>query len=118
MKDTALLFKALADQTRLAMLWLLFNQKEICVCDFIEVLAVTQSRASRHLRILANAGLVIDRRDGLWKFYSLRAAGNRLTKAHLAALKATLAACPEAEGLTARLCKVIEKRAPESVCCA
>ena len=52
MKDTASFFKVLADEARLKMLWLLFHHRELCVCDFIEVLAITPSKASRRLPIL------------------------------------------------------------------
>lgn len=69
MKDLERIFKALADETRLRMLALLFARGELCVCDFIVALAITQSKASRHLRYLANAGLVRDRRDGVWVLY-------------------------------------------------
>ncbi len=72
MKETAEFFAVLADETRLKMLWLLSNHRELCVCDFIEVLGITQSKASRHLRILYRAGLVTDRRVGLWIYYALR----------------------------------------------
>ncbi len=75
MKETAAFFKVLADEARLKMLWLLFNHRELCVCDFIEVLAITQSKASRHLRILYRAGLVTDRREGLWVYYALGPCG-------------------------------------------
>jgi ArsR family transcriptional regulator len=63
--------KALADETRILMLALLVNHDELCVCDFEHALAVTQSKASRHLRYLLNAGLVDDRREGLWICYRL-----------------------------------------------
>ncbi len=66
MKEAASFFKVLADEARVKMLWLLLNHKELCVCDFMEVLEITQSKASRHLRKLYSAGLVSDRRAGLW----------------------------------------------------
>lgn len=72
MKDLERIFKALADQTRLRMLALLHARGELCVCDFMAALGITQSKASRHLRYLANAGLVDDRRDGVWVLYRLR----------------------------------------------
>lgn len=65
MRRTAELLKALGDETRLKMLWLMLNHRELCVCDFVEVLQITQSKASRHLRNLYHAGLVNDRRAGL-----------------------------------------------------
>jgi len=69
MRDLARIFKALADETRLQMLALLLERGELCVCDLETALQVTQSKASRHLRYLANAGLVRDRRDGTWVLY-------------------------------------------------
>lgn len=71
MKDLEYFFKALADVTRIQMVWLLLNKEELCVCDFIEVLKVSQSKASRHLRYLFHAGIVMDRRAGQWIHYSL-----------------------------------------------
>lgn len=64
-------FKALSDETRLQMLGLLFREGELCVCDFVEVLEITQSKASRHLRYLVNAGLLDDRREAVWVYFRL-----------------------------------------------
>ncbi|MDX6768810.1 MAG: metalloregulator ArsR/SmtB family transcription factor [Elusimicrobiota bacterium] len=64
------IFRAFADETRLRILHLL-TKGELCVCDLTEVLAVPQSKVSRHLGYLKRAGLVKDRRDGLWRHYSL-----------------------------------------------
>jgi ArsR family transcriptional regulator len=71
MRDLADIFKALSDETRLQMMALLLENDELCVCDFVGALGLTQSKASRHLRYLYNAGLVKDRRDGLWMHYRL-----------------------------------------------
>ena len=71
MKNLANLFKALSDETRLAMMNMLLRHGELCVCDFVETLGITQSKASRHLRYLLNAGLLDDRRDGLWSYYRI-----------------------------------------------
>jgi len=64
-------FKALSDETRLRIMTLLLENDELCVCDFVGALGQTQSKVSRHLRYLYNAGLVEDRRDGLWIHYRL-----------------------------------------------
>jgi ArsR family transcriptional regulator len=64
-------FAAFADATRLRVLSLLHEQKEVCVCDLCEVLGVPQPKVSRHLAILREAGLVEVRSDGKWKFYAL-----------------------------------------------
>ena len=63
------IFKALSDRTRIAMLALLINEKELCVCRFMEALSLSQSKASRHLRYMYNSGLLKDRHDGIWVHY-------------------------------------------------
>jgi len=65
------LFKALADETRLRILKLL-EIREMCVCEIMVALALTQPTASHHLGILENVGLVKGRKDGKWVFYSVR----------------------------------------------
>lgn len=103
MKDTARFFKVLSDEARLQMLWLLFNNRELCVCDFMEVLEITQSKASRHLAALRNAGLATDRKEGLWSYYSLRPVGDELAEAHLKLLKASLSKRTDAKQLLIKL---------------
>jgi ArsR family transcriptional regulator len=71
MDQLAVTFKALSDETRLQIMTLLLAREELCVCDFVEALGLTQSKASRHLRYLYHAGLVQDRRDGLWMHYRI-----------------------------------------------
>lgn len=71
MKGYAEIFKALADETRLAIMALVIRHGELCVCDVEEALRISQSKASRHLRYLRNAGLLDDRREGLWAYYSV-----------------------------------------------
>jgi ArsR family transcriptional regulator len=71
MRTLTRVFKALSDETRLQMVALLLQEGELCVCDFVDVLGVTQSKASRHLRHLVNAGLLDDRRDGTWVYFRL-----------------------------------------------
>lgn len=65
------LFKALADKTRLKILMLL-DIREMCVCEIMVALDLTQPTASHHLGILEVVGLVKDRREGKWVFYSLK----------------------------------------------
>jgi ArsR family transcriptional regulator len=64
------LFHALSDETRLAVLEML-RDGERCVCDLQESLDAAQSRLSFHLRVLKEAGLVTDRREGRWSYYTL-----------------------------------------------
>ena len=70
MLETVQMFKALADETRLRILNLI-RHRELCVCQLVDVLGLGQSKVSRHLAHLRNAGLVQDRREGLWMYYSL-----------------------------------------------
>lgn len=68
--QAALLFHALSDETRLAILDLL-RDGERCVCELQDALDAAQSRLSFHLRVLKDAGLVRDRREGRWSYYTL-----------------------------------------------
>src|SRR5829696_8845319 len=67
----ARLFHALSDSTRLSILQRLrFGER--CVCDLTDALDAAQSRLSFHLKVLKDAGLVTDRKDGRWMYYTLR----------------------------------------------
>ncbi|MBL0385648.1 winged helix-turn-helix transcriptional regulator [Tumebacillus sp. ITR2] len=63
-------FKAFADKTRLRILALL-RTEELCVCELVEILQMTQPAVSQHLRKLKTAKLVKERKEGQWVFYSL-----------------------------------------------
>jgi ArsR family transcriptional regulator len=71
MDQLAALYKALSEETRLRVLALLTRHGELCVCDVEAALGATQSKTSRHMRYLARAGLVQDRRDGVRILYRL-----------------------------------------------
>ena len=62
-------FKALSDETRLRLTYVL-ERYELSVNELVSILEMGQSRVSRHLKILTEAGLLSSRRDGLWVFYS------------------------------------------------
>jgi ArsR family transcriptional regulator len=64
------LFHALSDETRLEIIELLRNG-ERCVCELTDTLDAAQSRLSFHLRVLKDAGVVRDRKDGRWVHYEL-----------------------------------------------
>ena len=64
-------FKALSEDVRLQILALIVQHGELCVCEVERFLEISQSKASRHLRYLMNAGLLQDHRDGLWVYYRL-----------------------------------------------
>ena len=69
-EDVNRMFRAFSDPIRLRIMHLLLDE-EICVGDLVELLGVPQPTASRHLRSLRDAGLVLVRKDGRWAFYSL-----------------------------------------------
>ena len=86
MKDNLEVFKACADETRLRLLVLL-AERELCVCELVEVLEMPQGKISRHLAVLRRAGLVSDRRFGTWIYYSLRRPDTSLARRVRAHLK-------------------------------
>ncbi len=90
---TVTLFKALSDETRLRLLRVLLSH-ELSVNELVAVLDMGQSRISRHLRILTDAGLLQSRRDGLWVFYQAAREGEHGT--FLTAIAPFLEDIPEA----------------------
>jgi ArsR family transcriptional regulator len=85
------LFHALSDSTRLAILQRLrFGER--CVCDLTDALDAAQSRLSFHLKVLKDAGLVADRREGRWMYYTL----NPDALAEMGGLVEALASAPSA----------------------
>ena len=62
---------ALAEPTRLEAMRLLADGSEHCVCELMRKLGASQSRMSRHMQVLKQAGLVVDRRDAQWVRYRI-----------------------------------------------
>ena len=73
------LFHALSDATRISIIAML-RGGERCVCELQDELDAAQSRLSFHLRVLKDAGLISDRRDGRWSYYTL--VPDALTEVH------------------------------------
>jgi len=71
LNDFANLFKSLSEPVRLRILYLLMARGELCVCDIVNSLELSQSVVSRHLAYLRNSGLVNTRREGVWIYYQL-----------------------------------------------
>lgn len=65
------IFKILSDDTRLAILMLLRESAELCVCDLCAATLESQPKVSRHMAILRESELVLDRREGKWVYYRL-----------------------------------------------
>jgi ArsR family transcriptional regulator len=110
MRAEARFFQSLSDETRLKILWLLSGTEELCVCDVIDVLGITQSKASRHLRYLYHLGWVTDRRDGLWMNYRLAVTPNSPREKRLKLLEEILADQPEAQALRGHLARCLEAK--------
>jgi ArsR family transcriptional regulator len=70
MRELVKAFKALSDETRLRILNLLL-ERECCVCEVMQALEISQTRASRNLSALYDAGFLKLRKDGLWSLYSI-----------------------------------------------
>jgi len=90
--------KALSDETRLRILNLLL-ERECCVCEVMQALDISQSRASRNLGILQDAGFLTAKRDGLWIVYSI---DWQTANSHAASLAKLLRDSPIADELMAR----------------
>ncbi len=88
------MFRAFSDHTRLRILSLL-AEGEVCVCDLVQVLRISQPKVSRHLAYLRRAGLVKARRQGLWMHYRLTAAQGRFHQSLLHCLGDCFADAPQ-----------------------
>ena len=70
MRELVKALKALSDETRLRILNALL-ERECCVCEVMQALEISQTRASRNLNALYDAGFLKMRKDGLWSLYSI-----------------------------------------------
>ena len=115
-------FKALADQTRLRILGLL-AAGEVCVCEIHESLRIPQPTASRHLAYLKRAGLVTDRREGLWVHYRLAGQPDEVLRTVLESTMHSLTHLPTTTRDQARLCcntgreLTVAEAVPGLACC-
>jgi len=82
MQDLIKATKALSDETRLRLLNLVLA-RECCVCEVMQALNISQTRASRNLKALHEAGFLKLRKNGLWSLYSIDEAGMRTHYPHL-----------------------------------
>ena len=98
-KKVVELFHALSDETRLTVLDRL-KDGEQCVCELMDSMNAAQSRLSFHLKVLKDAGLIEDRREGRWMYYSLSAQ-----------------AIEELEALVGSLKKAAKRAASSTRCC-
>ena len=90
MRDLARVFKALSEPPRLQILALVLRHGELCGCEVERFLDLSQSAASRHLRVLRDAGLLENRRDGQWVYYGPPARPSKVGAELLALLRVRL----------------------------
>ena len=102
-----LVFKALADRTRLRIIGLL-RAGEICVCNIHESLGLPQPTVSRHLAYLRRSGLVTTRKDGLWVHYRLADLPDPVMAALLSAVTHALGHAEAGERDRKRLATLVE----------
>lgn len=94
MQPTLRILNAIAEPTRLAAVRLLWDGAEHCLCELMAELGATQSRMSRHMAALKQAGLIVDRRDAQWVRYRRNP---DLPAAAAAIIDAALGSIPELE---------------------
>lgn len=102
MASADFLFRAFADETRLRILAFL-RRGELCVCDLVRALDMSQPKVSRHLAYLRRAGLVVSRRDGKWCRYSLARPGTPFQRRLVSCLDVCFAGTPILEKDLTRL---------------
>ncbi|MCK8120553.1 metalloregulator ArsR/SmtB family transcription factor [Pseudoalteromonas sp. 2CM32C] len=67
-------YKCLADDTRLKAMLLISQEQELCVCELVAALELSQPKVSRHLAQLRQCGLLSDRKQNQWVYYSINKA--------------------------------------------
>jgi ArsR family transcriptional regulator len=116
MKDVIKVFKALADPTRLRIVCLL-RQRELCVCELMFILEMEQSRVSHHMRVLREAVLAEDVREGRWIIYRVPAGTRALLEGLFAgALRDRIEGSGEAKADAVKLAACVRENVRGGVC--
>lgn len=69
-KANSIIFKAFSDESRLRIIEQL-QQSEMCACNLLDKLPISQSTLSHHMKILVESGIVESRKDGKWMYYAI-----------------------------------------------
>lgn len=93
MEQLAQMYKALSEEMRLRIVMLL-TDGELCVCDLMAILGVTQSKVSRHLAYLKHSGFLKSRRVGTWMHYSIKENLDSAIDAQIAFMKQQFSQTP------------------------
>lgn len=115
MRDFMAITKALADPNRVSIL-LALEDRELCVCQIIELLGLAPSTVSKHLSILRQSRLIEDRKDGRWMYYCL--AGEDappVVREAIDWVRRSLADCPKARKNRVRLRGILVMH-PKELC--
>jgi DNA-binding transcriptional ArsR family regulator len=115
MKSLLSILSALAEETRLRA-FLLLRERELCVCQVIEVLGLSPSTVSRHMSILHDAGLVERRKDGKWHYYRVAAAKAGSTVGRAVRMVLHAGADDPMIAADQKKCRGVEKKGLEEVC--
>lgn len=114
MRTFMIVSKALSDESRVRILSFL-RESELCLCQIVEILRLSAATVSKHMSILAVAGLVVVRKEGRWRFYRLPEEPDREASAALAFLEQALAHTRVIEEDRIRVRKVL-KMDKEELC--
>jgi ArsR family transcriptional regulator len=109
-------FRVLGDLTRLRVLVLLIREGELCVCELTHALGEIQPKISRHLALLREAGVVLDRRQGQWIYYRLNRDLPAWAQRVLEATAAGVARQPDFAADKKALSRMPNR--PDRACCA
>jgi len=115
-KDVIKIFKALADPTRLRIM-LMLRRRELCVCELMFILEMEQSRVSHHMRVLRDAGIAEDVREGRWIIYRIPEKARDIVRDLFAgALRERIEATAEAAGDLRKLEACVKENLRGRVC--
>ena len=81
-RETAILFKAFCDETRIRILKLLTGGEK-CACKLLEELSISPPTLSHHMKILCDSGIVVGRKEGKWMHYRISSEGVQIAKGYL-----------------------------------
>ena len=116
LKEVVRIFKALADPNRLRIMLLLLR-RELCVCELMFILEMEQSRVSHHMRVLRDAGIAEDVREGRWIIYRIPEASRSLVEDLFAgALQVHIEGSGEAEADARKLEACVRENIRGRVC--